>query len=378
MDQMGTVYSGRRNTRRQLIMLAAAVAAVLLMTFLVAAACAAHRDRQLGSLAASPAPSAVADQDLPGGSEAGGQSAGLGQSGGSPSGDNGGDDGEAPDGQGEEPPPAPPAGEVLQGYQVVQESHVVAADGFLRSSARCPVGTVVLGGGARLVGEESDDFGTIVQESVPGTIGGQAQSLWLVAFRNPGPVPRTVEIRAVCAEPPPGYEVVRVDAALPAGGFIRQSVVCPAGLVALGGGAQVVGAGSADFRTVVQESAPGAVNGTTDVWVVAMTNTGAQERTIGFKAVCAEPPSGLQVVGEQMLVPASGFASAEAVCPAGTVVLGGGGPGVISGSEVDYRTVVRESAPGVLDDRHRWMSAVANQGDEAFSVTVRAVCAHAD
>ena len=58
-----------------------------------------------------------------------------------------------------------------------------------------------------------------------------------------------------------GYKVVEKTVGLPAGGFVRQTALCPAGKVVLGGGTAVVGAGSANFATVVQESDPGTIGG---------------------------------------------------------------------------------------------------------------------
>jgi hypothetical protein len=55
--------------------------------------------------------------------------------------------------------------------------------------------------------------------------------------------------------------VVRKDTSVPAGGFLRATADCPVGKVVLAGGAQVVGEGTAEFRTRVQESAPGTVGG---------------------------------------------------------------------------------------------------------------------
>jgi len=86
-----------------------------------------------------------------------------------------------------------------------------------------------------------------------------------------------------------GYEVVRIDVVVPAGGFVRDTANCPLGKVVLGGGTQVVGEGTADFHTVVQESAPGTVNIPTEhVWLVALRNDDSVAHTIGIFAVCAD------------------------------------------------------------------------------------------
>ena len=131
------------------------------------------------------------------------------------------------------------------------------AGGFVRTTANCPVGKVVLAGGAQVVGEGSAEFRTRVQESAPGTIGGGAQSVWLAAVRNYSVNPHTIGVFAVCASKPAGYQVIRKDTSVAAGGFLRTTANCPAGLVVNGGGASVIGAGTANFGTSLQESAPG-------------------------------------------------------------------------------------------------------------------------
>jgi len=95
-------------------------------------------------------------------------------------------------------PSGPPG---FSGYEVVRTDFLVLAGGFLRDTTRCPVGKVVLGGGATVVGAGTANFHTVLQESSPGTIGGGAQSLWLVAVQNNDTVDHTIGIFAICANP---------------------------------------------------------------------------------------------------------------------------------------------------------------------------------
>jgi hypothetical protein len=97
------------------------------------------------------------------------------------------------------------------GYQVVRKDTSVAAGGFLRSTANCPAGTVVMGGGASVIGAGTGDFRTRMQESAPGTTGSPSVSVHLAAIRNNGTVKRTIGIHAVCARTPSAYQVVRRD-----------------------------------------------------------------------------------------------------------------------------------------------------------------------
>jgi hypothetical protein len=87
-----------------------------------------------------------------------------------------------------------------------------------------------------------------------------------------------------------GYEVVREDFTVPSGGFIRETANCPVGKVVLGGGAQVVGEGTGNFRTLIRESAGGTVvigGDTVHVWMVALENGSKDSHTIGIFAICA-------------------------------------------------------------------------------------------
>jgi len=172
-------------------------------------------------------------------------------------------------------------------YQVVTTDAVIGAGSFARATANCPAGTVVLGGGAQVAGEGVGDFNTRLQESGPGTIG--TTNAWLASVRNEDGVSHTVRIFAVCASPPLGYEVVTgaVASLAAGGGFNRDGVQCPAGKVVLGGGALVVGEGSGNFNTRLQESAPGIVGTNTNVWLVSMKNLDGVAHNVQFFAVCA-------------------------------------------------------------------------------------------
>lgn len=87
----------------------------------------------------------------------------------------------------------------VSGYEVVRQDFNVAAGGFLREFLACPTGKVVLGGGAQVAGEGTANFHTVLQESTPATLGGGAQSGWLVAIRNDDTAAHTIAIQATCA-----------------------------------------------------------------------------------------------------------------------------------------------------------------------------------
>ncbi len=179
---------------------------------------------------------------------------------------------------------------------------VVPAGGFLRDTDICPTGKVALGGGAQVVGEGTGDFRTVMQESAPGTIGGGAQSVWLAAMRNYSVNAHTIGVFAVCAAKPAGYQVVRKDSSVAVNGFLRTTANCPAGKVVNGGGSSVIGAGTANFNTRMQESAPGTTGlPSVSVHLAAVRNLGTATRTIGVHAVCSRTPAGYQVVRKDVL-----------------------------------------------------------------------------
>lgn len=66
------------------------------------------------------------------------------------------------------------------------------------------------------------------------------------------------------------------------------TVSCPAGKKVLGGGAQVVGEGTASFHTVIQELTVGTVNGgATHVFLAAVPNNDTKAHKIGIFVACA-------------------------------------------------------------------------------------------
>lgn len=381
MDSNQGIYPRRRATAKTWAALIAAAVAVLVLVTLIAVACRSDRDQ--APSAGQPVgaevdadgtadPVALPGQLGDGGADAEGQPGGGQPGGGQP--DGGSDGGQPGDGSeggdpGDEGASAPP----LYGHQIVHEQFAVEGNGFLRRSIACPDGTVVLGGGVRKVGP-IEGSPIVVQESNPGTIGGGDRYVWLVALRNTAAANRIVEIRAVCAEPPPGYELVREDATVESGGLVQHTVSCPAGTVVLGGGAQVVGAGSADFRTRLLESTPDALAGTATSWRVALLNDGGEQRTIGFRVVCAEPPSGYQVTSVQQVVNADGFYRQLAPCPGDTVTTGGGA-GPAEAIALDLYPEIRESFPngpaaGWVVEVYNWVAP--------HQVAIRAVCADAE
>lgn len=275
----------------------------------------------------------------------------------------------------------------LSGYQVLSSQVVTLppGDGFHREAVACPTGTKVFGGGAAVVGEGSSNFHTRLQESGPGTIGGGAQDAWLVSIKNFDVAFHDIQIYAICGNPPAGYTVVSsADIPLASGAFTRQSATCPAGTKVFGGGVAVVGEGTADFNTRVQESGPATVNGgAQDIWLVSVKDTDAVSHTVRISAICANPPTGYQVVvsGDIALSDAAGgspFNRQSVLCPVGLSILGGGAQ-VIGEGTADFDTRMGESSPGTIGGGAQavWLASLTNDSGNPHTMAIRAVCATA-
>ena len=246
-----------------------------------------------------------------------------------------------------------------------------------RDTATCPAGSVVAGGGMQVVGEGTADFRTSIQETFPGTKGGGAPSLWLVAARNDGTAPHTFGLFVVCQPKPKGYEVVSRDFAVAPGGFLQKTARCPKGKVVIGGGAAVIHEGKYDFRTQIQESAPGTIGAAQSLWLVALRNNDGATHTIRIWAVCAPKPHGYVMVRRDFKVPANGFVRNTARCPKGTVVYAGGA--LVAGEGAgNFRTRMQETAPGYVgpaDEISLWLNAVKNTDAKSHKIAMHAVCA---
>jgi hypothetical protein len=368
------VYT-RRSSARAWLMLVATGGAVLLLLVLIAVACRAG-DGGTPTAGQDPASDQAVDDDAgggagqagegeepesdgPGGGPDGGPDGGPG--GGDPGGPGGGDPGEGGPHDTWQP---------LTGVQVVEERHPVPSQDYVRTGVRCPEGKVVLNGGFRSVGPATWGDPFLLQESNPGTVGGGATSLWLVSVYNDSAIARFVDLFAVCADPPPGYEVIRHDADMDPSEVIDATPTCPAGKSVLGGGAQVVGAGSANFRTVISTSAPVATAPVTFGWKAVIGNGTPIARTIGFKAVCANTIAGLQMVSDDMTVAPASTGTTTTGCPAGTVI--GGGLGPVDGDATQW---IPETYPdtGSAD----WVGTVRNSAAAERAFRVWAICAPA-
>jgi hypothetical protein len=98
-------------------------------------------------------------------------------------------------------------------------------------------------------------------------------------------------VEAVCADPIPGYEVVKSTASIAPAAVITTEAECPSGKIVLGGGSRVVNSESADFKTVLISSAPETIDEFLRTgWRVKITNQDPfNGHSIETDAICALP-----------------------------------------------------------------------------------------
>jgi hypothetical protein len=389
---MTTTYAfgQQASGRRQWLALGAAAAAVLLLTAVIAVACQARTGGGAGSAdgggSASPSTSAGADGaggaaagGDPGGGPGGDEAASDDEDPGDPPGngavgDNGGgSDGGGSDGVG------PDGGPVTLGsIDVIHADLPVPAGGTVVGAAHCPGGTVVVGGGARMDHVSPETFGTQLRESGPVVTG--ASQVWRAAATNGATEGRTLRITAFCAAAPPGYEIVSDDVVVAGGGgFVRRVVTCPHDTVALAGGSYVLTPGMNNTARL-QESMLASVAGNANTgWLVAVSSTDQQDRTVRISVVCSKAPAGYEVVTATYQVSGGGFVSTPHWCPEGTHVLGAGA-GVVGALSGNFRTFLRESGPHTAPGAvyRGWWLALSKAGSQEHTVRVAATCVAAD
>ncbi|KOG19743.1 MULTISPECIES: hypothetical protein [Streptomyces] len=171
----------------------------------------------------------------------------------------------------------------LQLVRVVKATKTVAD--FQQVQVECPDGTYAISGGTEAVAPSVgyDAVGLVGSFPYARYNGNKARG-WIGNARNFGRNPTTVNVWAVCAIIPSGYELVKATLVqVPSDQTVTVS--CPAGKTALGGGAEIQSAGSS--LTKSYPSAFAASGPTT--WTVAGPNrSNSDVGVLGF-VTCADP-----------------------------------------------------------------------------------------
>jgi hypothetical protein len=140
--------------------------------------------------------------------------------------------------------------------QVVNASSSAAVNAFVSQSVTCPSGTRAVSGGARFTDADGGEReGMLMQSAATGsppdgwTAAGSTQ---YGTSGGPG-IGDRIQVFAVCAA---GLEPTTAVLASDAGSFVQQSVTCPSGTLAVGGGATFFGTDGGVADGMLMESAP--------------------------------------------------------------------------------------------------------------------------
>jgi hypothetical protein len=253
-------------------------------------------------------------------------------------------------------------------YSIQEELVEVVAGAHERRGISCPAGSVVLNGGARVVGAGSANFNMRIHESRAGEL---TTPLWLTAVENRSTTDRNLMFRAICvgAGALSEYAVEDVDVRMTTDSIGRETVTCPAGTQAVSGGVRLLGDLGPDAAVRIRESAPAAGE---DGWTVALSSQEDAAQRAEVVAVCRSELADYTVEVEDEPLSPGGSVRATVSCPAGTVALGGGAHAVANAETFDLR--VQESLPDP-DDDGRWIVSMANLASGEPTVSMAAVCA---
>ena len=176
-----------------------------------------------------------------------------------------------------------------------------------------------------------------------------------------------------------------------AGGYSDASVSCPAGYSALSGGLDNLHSESIEISTLAPTfnskglfvQADGRL-GPADGWYASVINHDNTDRTVTVSVVCAPVPDGvIVVVGSTNVTAAAGFFVVP--CPYNTIAIGGG----IDVSRPEAMKLMSSSpwfdtgnpylavrAPGTNPAPAGWVGKTSNQGINAGTMKVAAICAN--
>jgi hypothetical protein len=237
---------------------------------------------------------------------------------------------------------APPA--VAPATQVVSKTVSTPAGGTMSTTAVCPDGTVVTGGGF------SVNLGMHMYTQAKNGNG------WAAVVKNNNASAQNLTVYAICLTYP-SVSTTMVSETISVGGHGAGNITaaCPAGNAVTGGGFT----GKADGSLWTYLSAQSG-----NAWSVSAKNSAAGNQSFDAYAVCLSgaPLTTSSLTGYKDLSPGD-TGLAEVVCPAGQVITGGGW------SLSDDLTVF-----GALMSGGKWRVYAKNNGSHTRTLQARGVC----
>ncbi len=190
----------------------------------------------------------------------------------------------------------------------------------------------VTGGGIEISGDNSH-LGLSVGSIRPA---GRAGA-WDADANNGSGSPAQMTTTAICAEAG-RFEYPFRDKTIAPGGQDQLRVSCPANTKVTGGGVETTSENSPHVEVASTEPFDGQDRNSTpdDGWLGTANNDTAQSEEMGVFAVCAESGDYKYVHSDRKRLPDNSEVSADARCPAGTAVTGGGvdNSGIDLGAEI--------------------------------------------
>jgi hypothetical protein len=230
----------------------------------------------------------------------------------------------------------------LSSPQLVTAFSPTNANDFKVATAVCPAGRLVSGGGGDIDGgfDPLSGYDPVLRFLIPGG------SSWVTAAHevDPTTVPWNLDSRALCIERPSGFQIVSASTASSSADFQFISVACPAGKVAVSGGALL---GGPPTDIALRDSAPLGTAPPTS-WGASgeETDPTTANWNVTAYAVCVDATAapGVHVVlnnASQISDTSANAISVVAECPTGENVYGGGAS-ILLGTP---KEAIRTSAP---------------------------------
>jgi hypothetical protein len=230
--------------------------------------------------------------------------------------------------------------------QVYLSGTSIAAGDVGTATVNCPSGSLVTSGGFAASSK------MVVYTQL------QSGNGWQIYAKNYDSVAAPVTIYAVCLSHVSGTTSFQLASATVGTGTYGQAVAnCPAGSVVTGGGF----ASSADNLWVYNSSMSG--NG----WQVYARNLSGSSQPVNVYAICLSGSSATSTsISTNSSVPGGTYGSAEAACPSGKLLTGGGY------ALSDNLSVYNSSMD--VSDSTKWNVYANNSGGSYALMNVYAVC----
>jgi len=221
----------------------------------------------------------------------------------------------------------------------------ITAGNVGHATVACPAGSVVVGGGFA-----AGNSMVVYTHSMEG-------NGWGAYAKNYSGSAQLLNAYAICLSGASGTtQQILKQITVAAGGVGYDTAACPGGSVVTGGGF----ASSADSLWVYNTSMNG--NG----WSAYARNTSGSSQLFNIYGICLSGAGGsTSSAAKQVTVSGGGIGSGEALCPAGTLVTGGG-------YALGNGLVVYNSTMSL--DRTKWNAAATNTSGSSQLMNIYAIC----